>query len=126
MILIIGGRAQGKRLWAAQTFGLAETDFSSDPAAPCRALCGITDCVAEAVRAGRDPSADIIAAVERGPDLIVIADEVGCGIVPDNVFDRTWRDAAGSLTTELARRADTVVRIFCGMPTVLKGTASWS
>lgn len=126
MILIIGGRAQGKRLWAAQTFGLEETDFSRDPAAPCRALYGITGYVAEAVRCGRDGAADVLAAAERTPGLIVIADEVGCGIVPDNAFDRAWRDAAGSLTTELARRADTVVRIFCGMPTVLKGTASWS
>lgn len=126
MILIIGGRAQGKRLWASQTFGLSETDFSDDPENPCRALFGITDYAARAIRDGIDPSAVVLEAAERFPDLIVIADEVGCGIVPDNKFDRAWRDAAGSLLTALASRANTVVRIFCGIPTVLKGKASWN
>lgn len=121
MTLIIGGRAQGKRQWAAAAFGLSDADFSRDPESGARALYG----VAEYVKNGGDP-ARVLAAAERNPALIVIMDEVGCGIVPAEPHERAWRDAAGSLATALAARAELVVRVFCGLPTVLKGEAKWN
>ena len=44
---------------------------------------------------------------------VVTATEVGGGVVP--------REAAGRLACLLAERADCVVQMFCGLPTVLKG-----
>ena len=52
---------------------------------------------------------------------VVIATEVGGGIVPMDVGERTAREAAGRLACLLAARADCVVELFCGLPTVLKG-----
>lgn len=52
---------------------------------------------------------------------VVIATEVGGGVVPVDEAQRAAREAAGRLACLLAARADTVVRLFCGLPTVLKG-----
>ena len=53
---------------------------------------------------------------------VVIANEVGCGVIPADPQLNIWREAAGRLSVQLAKRADTVVRVVCGIPTVIKGT----
>ena len=52
---------------------------------------------------------------------VVTATEVGGGVVPIDPADRAAREAAGRLACLLAARADCVVQMFCGLPTVLKG-----
>lgn len=51
----------------------------------------------------------------------VIATEVGGGVVPLDASEREARERAGRLNCLLAERADTVVRVFCGIPQVIKG-----
>ena len=52
---------------------------------------------------------------------IVLATEVGGGVVPMDPAERAGREAAGRLACLLAARAGCVVQMFCGIPTVLKG-----
>ena len=52
---------------------------------------------------------------------VVTATEVGGGVVPIDPVQRAAREAAGRLACLLAERADCVVQMFCGLPTVLKG-----
>lgn len=52
---------------------------------------------------------------------ILIATEVGGGVVPMDPKERADREAAGRLACLLAAQADCVVQMFCGIPTVLKG-----
>ena len=52
---------------------------------------------------------------------VVIATEVGGGIVPVETAEREARERAGRLNCLLSARADTVIRVFCGIPMVLKG-----
>lgn len=52
---------------------------------------------------------------------IVIASEIGGGVVPVDPEERAAREAAGQLSCLLAARAETVVRVVCGLPQVLKG-----
>ena len=52
---------------------------------------------------------------------VVTATEVGGGIVPIDPAERARREAAGRLACLLAARADCVVQMFCGLPTILKG-----
>lgn len=52
---------------------------------------------------------------------VVIATEVGGGVVPVDPVERAAREAAGRLSCLLAQRAEAVVRVFCGLPMVLKG-----
>lgn len=60
-------------------------------------------------------------AEELSEKLVVIAVEVGGGVVPVSAQERKAREAAGRLACLLAKRADAVIRVFCGIPTVLKG-----
>ena len=52
---------------------------------------------------------------------IITATEVGGGVVPVDATERVNREKAGRLACLLAARADCVVQMFCGIPTVLKG-----
>ena len=53
--------------------------------------------------------------------IIVVSNEVGQGIVPDNAMAREFREAQGRLNIETAARADLVVQVVAGLPNVLKG-----
>ena len=53
---------------------------------------------------------------------VVIATETGCGVIPLDPRERRNREAAGRLSCLLAERAETVVRVCCGIPQVLKGS----
>lgn len=53
--------------------------------------------------------------------LILVSNEVGMGIVPDNHLARAFRDLAGEANELLARAADEVHVMFSGLPLKLKG-----
>ena len=52
---------------------------------------------------------------------VLVANEVGLGIVPDNALARRFRDLAGRLNQQIATQADTVVFTAAGLPLLLKG-----
>ena len=52
--------------------------------------------------------------------LILVANEVGMGIVPDNALARRFRDAAGLLHQSVAAAAGEVVLLTAGLPLTLK------
>lgn len=52
--------------------------------------------------------------------VVLVANEVGLGIVPDNALARRFRDAAGRANQAIAEVADEVVFIAAGLPMVLK------
>jgi adenosylcobinamide kinase/adenosylcobinamide-phosphate guanylyltransferase len=52
--------------------------------------------------------------------LILVANEVGLGIVPDNALARAFRDAAGQLNQSVAATAAEVVLLTAGLPLTLK------
>jgi adenosyl cobinamide kinase/adenosyl cobinamide phosphate guanylyltransferase len=52
---------------------------------------------------------------------ILVSNEVGWGIVPDNPLAREFRDRAGALHQRLARIADLVTLVAAGLPLMLKG-----
>jgi len=52
--------------------------------------------------------------------LILVANEVGLGIVPDNALARRFRDAAGLLNQAVAAAVEEVVLLTAGLPLTLK------
>jgi adenosylcobinamide kinase/adenosylcobinamide-phosphate guanylyltransferase len=54
-------------------------------------------------------------------DLILVTNEVGWGIVPENPLARSFRDMAGYLNRRVAVKAATVYMLCCGIPLTLKG-----
>lgn len=55
---------------------------------------------------------------------VIVVTEVGGGIVPTDPIQRAEREAVGRLSCLLAERADRVVRVFCGLPMILKGNST--
>lgn len=55
---------------------------------------------------------------------VIVSNEVGHGIVPDNKLARDFREAQGRLNIALAAQAAHAVLITAGLPQVLKGTRS--
>jgi adenosylcobinamide kinase/adenosylcobinamide-phosphate guanylyltransferase len=58
----------------------------------------------------------------QGP-VVLVANEVGLGLVPETPLGRRFRDEAGRLNQAVAAQAQRVVFIAAGLPLVLKGTA---
>jgi adenosylcobinamide kinase/adenosylcobinamide-phosphate guanylyltransferase len=54
---------------------------------------------------------------------VLVSNEVGSGIVPDNALARRFRDLQGQLNQRLAAGADRVVLVVAGMPLIVKGCA---
>ncbi|MBE1528500.1 adenosylcobinamide kinase/adenosylcobinamide-phosphate guanylyltransferase [Sphingopyxis sp. OAS728] len=75
---------------------------------------------ADIARAGRQ-LCDAIARFEG--TLILVANEVGLGIVPDNALARAFRDAAGQLNQSVAATVREVVLLTAGLPLTLKSDA---
>jgi len=55
-------------------------------------------------------------------DLILVTNEVGMGIVPDNALARSFRDMAGTLNRRVAEKAAAAYVLCCGIPIALKGS----
>lgn len=55
------------------------------------------------------------------PPIVMVSNEVGLGIVPDNHLARRFRDEAGRLNQKIAAAADRVILITAGLPLPLKG-----
>ncbi len=101
MIFITGPLYSGKRTFAQKL--------------PGRRIVDVQELAADA------PDLDKLADRLAAEYDVILATEVGGGVVPMEAQQRAAREAAGRLACLLAARADCVVQMFCGIPTVLKG-----
>lgn len=113
MILVIGGYAAGKREYV-KSLGYGEGDFSADPREEKPVVYGLETLAAQA----GEQWESLVPLLSQKE--VVVCQEVGGGVVPLDETARQMREYTGRLCTALAERADRVVRVFCGIPTVIK------
>lgn len=128
MKLIVGGAAQGKRAYVKAAYRIAGSDLLDGgdcPLVPSRAaaLDRLHLLVRRALQAGLDPAVLVLRLVEENPEIVLICDEIGCGIVPVDPFERRWQEETGRLCCALAARAGRVERVLCGIAQTIKGEA---
>jgi adenosylcobinamide kinase / adenosylcobinamide-phosphate guanylyltransferase len=84
----------------------------------------VTMWIANLMAAGRNIAGDVdslLAAVAaRKAPIVVVSDETGLGIVPDNAIARLFRDHAGTANQAVARLADRVFLVAAGIPVCIK------
>ena len=108
MIFIFGPLYSGKRTVAASMLRCKVEELSH---------FAVWDVQEQATR-----SANLVAlADELARYDAVIATEIGGGVIPLEPSEREAREAAGRLNCLLAERAETVVRVFCGIPLIIRG-----
>ncbi len=95
----------------------------SRPGQPVLVDC-LTLWLANIMAAGRDAEAETGALVEAlatlaGP-VVLVSNEVGLGIVPDNALARAYMDNAGRMNQAVAAAADRVVVMHAGLARILK------
>jgi len=87
----------------------------------------VMDWLASLMRAGRNADGEterLCAALAAASEpVVLVANEVGLGIVPENALARAFRDAAGRLNQRVASMADRVVLLAAGLPMLLKDPA---
>ena len=119
MHLVIGGRYQGKLDYAIRTFGIGEAEICRCSAAEApelskRCLVDFEEYVRFCLTAGEPVCMDFPA------DTVILLNDIFCGVVPMDPAERLWREETGRTLTGLAARAETVTRLFCGLPQRLK------
>ena len=128
MILVIGGAFQGKYTFASEELGIkdgwAVGDFCRvHEIYECRAIHHFHDYVKRALKDHYDLSKLVPNLLEKNPDICILTNEMGYGVVPTDAFERELRDRLGSICIELAENSDVVYRMICGIPTIIKEKA---
>lgn len=62
----------------------------------------------------------IKALLKAGGPVILVSNDVGAGIIPDNLLSRRFRDLLGLLNQMLAKNANRVIFMQCGIPMEIK------
>jgi adenosylcobinamide kinase/adenosylcobinamide-phosphate guanylyltransferase len=62
----------------------------------------------------------LVATIAIETDVVIVTNEVGCGIVPETRLGRFFRDLQGRINQEAARLADQVILVVAGIPVIVK------
>ncbi len=119
MKFITGGAYQGKLEYAKKLYPSAEWTDGAGCSLQEILSCGAVDhfhlFVRRWLQEGKTPQELIRAILDKNRDLIIVCDEIGCGLVPTDAFEREYRESVGRICTQLVEYADEVYRVTCGI-----------
>lgn len=122
MKLIIGGYAQGKREFAVRKYNLeqamvwdGELPSGTEQLSQTIIINHFHNWVKKRIADGGCPEQEILSFLEQCNNCIIISNEIGNGIVPDNAAEREYRERTGRILVRLADRAEEVERVICGI-----------
>lgn len=126
MKMIIGGAYQGQIAWAqSANKDLAWIDGSNCPldgVYSCQGIINFHLLIKRMLQQDLDFSADIFAdaLIRSNPDLVIVTNEIGYGLVPVDPFERIWREVTGRICTLLAACSEEVTRVVMGIGNRIK------
>lgn len=129
MILITGGAWQGKLGFAIELASEKGKDGSKvaegathpfEAAFNSSVIHGFHEYIRRILEEGKSVDSFIDSIAEQNPEVIIISDELGCGIVPMDPKDRQWRETSGRASVRLAGISEEVYRLVCGIASRIK------
>ncbi len=126
MKMVIGGAFQGKTDYASQKFNIAEEDWidghscSKHEILHAKGVHHFHEFIRRSLQNGDELESFADELIRKNPDIIIVTNELGCGVVPLDAFERTYRERDGRICGELAAFSDEVDRVICGIGTVIK------
>lgn len=126
MELIVGGSDQGKLAFVLESKGLNNNDVADGESADLKEICNkpilnrFHLLIKKWMKEEKDIYEQITMILEKNPRLIIITNELGCGIVPMEPFERRYREMTGRVCCKIAGQADRVSRVVCGIGTLIK------
>ena len=120
MILILGGAYQGKLEYAKNTFGVTDEEIYTCAGGKIDFSRRCIRHIEAFTRECADPVGYFESHREQWQDSVLICRDIFCGVVPMGAENRDWRQNCGRFCQYLAKEADRVSRIFCGLEQRLK------
>ena len=106
MVLVVGGMHQGKYAFAKSLSEDVVKDLHVE--------------IRRCMERGEDPWKLMEQVRSAHKNGVITMAELGCGLIPVDAFDRDYRETVGRISCELAKHADAVYRVCCGIATRLK------
>ena len=103
MIFVTGGCFQGKQQWVLQNCQVQPFRVADGAVCSMEAIksAGVLDhfhlLVRRWMQAGKIPADETEKILSDNPDIVIITDEIGSGIVPLDVKERKWREVHGRI-----------------------------
>ena len=130
MVLIFGGAYQGKLEYALENFSLSEKDvyYCEERAGidlSFKVINNLENFVMACVKEGLEAKELLDEYGDALEDKIIIVTDISQGIVPMDQNERWWREMTGRTMLYLSRRADRVIRVFCGLGQEIKSQGEY-
>lgn len=127
MKLVIGGTAQGKLEYVLLKYDAQKNRVWDGVLPNHMELNGKTviinhfhQWVKSRMANGGCPEEEVMSFLDCCEDCVIICDEIGNGIVPIAPFEREYRERVGRILVQLAKRAEEVERVICGIGQKIK------
>lgn len=124
MEMIIGGAFQGKETYARaqhpEIHWKNGKELKKEELLEAEGVLDFQEYIRSMLEEGQEVSGLAKELAEKNPDIVLVSQEVGYGVVPTAAFDRQYRETVGRVCTELAAYSQKVTRVVCGIGTVIK------